>query len=529
MEQIKYKKEQIKLDLELQKLALIRAGKMSASALNEELVSSRFDVASNLLLLPKFNENDIDTFFCLFERVADSRGWPDEDRTLMLQCVFTGKAQEAYSALSSDACKDYDTVKSSVLKAYELVPEAYRQRFRDWRKSGNKTHVEFARDLILHFKRWYSSSGVKTLDQLCDLIILEQLKQSVPENIATYINEHKVTCPREAAVLADEYVLTHRRIFGERYERNESQRAGSLSPKFAQHPNGTSNANVCNYCHQQGHWKKECPLLEGKRNNFRVKSVGLATTVHNPRVGETEVLAPLQMQGKAIDISEVESGYASFMSDGFVTLVGSDKKVQVRILRDSGALNTLVREAILPFSPDSDMGRCVPVRGIGLQSISVPEHKLFLSCDLVQREVEVGVRPELPVTGVDIILGNDLAGGRVWPDHAKPFRGNKINIAGKSFQVRGEDWFCPDKCGMMNFARRSSCYRCGRKKTTRAQMMQAGGTDSWKTLAGKSRGLFSVNDWKCKTCGNVNWARRSECNICNTRKYVKESYSNLFG
>ena len=96
MEQIKYKNEQIKLDLELQKLALIRSGKMSASALNEELVSSRFDVASNLLLLPKFNENDIDTFFCLFERVADSRGWPDEDRTLMLQCVFTGKAQEAY-------------------------------------------------------------------------------------------------------------------------------------------------------------------------------------------------------------------------------------------------------------------------------------------------------------------------------------------------------------------------------------------------------------------------------------------------
>ena len=53
------RQEQMKLDLELQQLALIRAGRRSASALNEELVSSRFDVASNLLL-PKFNENDID-------------------------------------------------------------------------------------------------------------------------------------------------------------------------------------------------------------------------------------------------------------------------------------------------------------------------------------------------------------------------------------------------------------------------------------------------------------------------------------
>ncbi len=43
----------------------------------------------------------------------------------MLQCVFTGKAQEAYSALSSEDCKDFDRVKSAVLKAHKLVTEAY--------------------------------------------------------------------------------------------------------------------------------------------------------------------------------------------------------------------------------------------------------------------------------------------------------------------------------------------------------------------------------------------------------------------
>lgn len=56
-----------------------------------------------------------------------------------------------------------------------------------------------------------------------------------------------------------------------------------------------------------------------------------------------------------------------------------------------------MREAILPFSPSSDTGSCVPVRGMGLQTIFVPVHKMFLSCDLVQGEAEVGVRPELPV------------------------------------------------------------------------------------------------------------------------------------
>lgn len=37
------------------------------------------------------------------------------------------------------------------------------------------------------------------------------------------------------------------------------------------------------------------------------------------------------------------------------------------------------------------------------------------------------------------------------------------------------------------------------EKTVEAKMMKAGGTEIGKTLAEKSRGLFSANDWQCKT------------------------------
>ncbi|MBA0706223.1 hypothetical protein Golax_018348, partial [Gossypium laxum] len=31
-------------------------------------------------------------------------------------------------------------------------------------------------------------------------------------------------------------------------------------------------------------------------------------------------------------------------------------------------------------------------------------------------------------------------------------------------------------------------------------------------------GLFGPNDWPCPMCGNINWAKRMKCNICNTNK-----------
>ncbi|CAI9721117.1 finger Ran-binding domain-containing 2 [Octopus vulgaris] len=46
-----------------------------------------------------------------------------------------------------------------------------------------------------------------------------------------------------------------------------------------------------------------------------------------------------------------------------------------------------------------------------------------------------------------------------------------------------------------------------------------GGTEIGKAMAEKSRGLFSADDWQCKSCGNVNWARRTACNMCNAPKY----------
>ncbi len=122
--------------------------------------SSMFDPSRNIRLVPPFQEKEVDTYFAHFEKVANSLKWPKESWVLLLQSVLTGKAHEIYGALSVDHSSDYSYVKEAIIKAYELVPEAYRQKFRNYKKYDSKTHVEFAKEKENLFTRWCHSKEI---------------------------------------------------------------------------------------------------------------------------------------------------------------------------------------------------------------------------------------------------------------------------------------------------------------------------------------------------------------------------------
>ena len=65
---------------------------------------------------------------------------------MLLQTVLNGKAQRVYATLSPEECSEYEAVKMAVLKSFELVPEAYRQKFRDKKKEDGPLYDEFLID-----------------------------------------------------------------------------------------------------------------------------------------------------------------------------------------------------------------------------------------------------------------------------------------------------------------------------------------------------------------------------------------------
>ena len=67
-------------------------------------------------------------------------------------------------------------------------------------------------------------------------------------------------------------------------------------------------------------------------------------------------------------------------------------------------------EGILPLEEDTATGYNVQIQEVELGVVSVPLHTIFINSDIVTGMVTVGVRPTLPIKGISLILGNNMAG-----------------------------------------------------------------------------------------------------------------------
>ena len=214
LRELELKAEQEKALLEAEKEAAAREHELKMASLGKHSPSdkaSAFDPARNIRLVPPFQEKEVDKYFAHFEKVADSLNWPKESWVLLLQSVLVGKAQEIYGSLSVEQSSNYEHVKEAILKAYELVPEAYRQKFRIYLKYDSKTHVEFAREKENLFNRWCHSKEIgQDFKKLKQMVLLEEFKDKVRPDIRSHLDEQKVEELEKAAIMADDYALTHK-------------------------------------------------------------------------------------------------------------------------------------------------------------------------------------------------------------------------------------------------------------------------------------------------------------------------------
>ena len=230
-----------------------------------------------------FKKKKLTNIFFTLKQIAENFKWPKEHWTLLLQSVVIGKAREIFTQLSLEQSSDYDKVKELILKPYELVPEAYRQKFRNCRKENGQTHVEFARTKEQLFDRWCSSKKIGSdYPKLRQLMLVEEFKRCINSDVKSFLDEKEVETLGKAARLADDYTLTHKVSFVSKANPRKpfypppSGHKPSLSLQF-----GYSNQNapkpkdpdenkghnplsqpICNYCKQSRHIVSHSPVLK---------------------------------------------------------------------------------------------------------------------------------------------------------------------------------------------------------------------------------------------------------------------------
>ena len=161
------------------------------------------------------------------------------------------------------------------------------KKFRGYKKFDNQTYVQFAREKETLFDRWCDSKEISDdYVKLRELMLIEEFKRCIPVELRTYIDEQKASELHDAAVLADEYALTHKDVSKNKHsfspKKFDSAKSSTNVPdkdktdqtssdshsKTSSHSQSTSSNKsissnkTCAYCKKPGHLISECYKLK---------------------------------------------------------------------------------------------------------------------------------------------------------------------------------------------------------------------------------------------------------------------------
>ncbi|GFT97513.1 uncharacterized protein TNCV_386841 [Trichonephila clavipes] len=187
-------------------------------------------------LLPQFDmKEDISLYLILFECQACMMNVPKEFWVSHLLGLLPQEITQLIAREPEQEARDYDHVRSLLLKRFKLTPEKFRQLFGTHQKSSDKTWRDFYQEVQTFFNGWIEGLDVKTFDKLRDLMIADQMKKRAPvEFKVRRLDEwSSINSPVELAERLDEF---------EDVRRTLKQKTHTLTPVRGPEVRGSNQA-----------------------------------------------------------------------------------------------------------------------------------------------------------------------------------------------------------------------------------------------------------------------------------------------
>ena len=160
----------------------------------------------------------------------------------------------------------------------------------------------------------------------------------------------------------------------------------------------------CRDCRRLDHGWRRCP----KRETERKRAVQLTFTSLNPRVAS---------QGQRAELKKPKPNPRPCLlpvTTGTVALSEDGPEVKIRVLRDTGAEQTLLRAGELPLPPLTPGAPKIQLSTFGGEVGPFPLRNVYLRTGQATGPAAVVVLDKLPKKleelGVSLVLGNDVAG-----------------------------------------------------------------------------------------------------------------------